>query len=171
MQPIAVAATILLMSTLCGCSPDAVAPGTPAPTVGSASPLDGEHDPDPEETYVSDNATVVPVPKADATSQSDAIAAAERTITAFARPQLPYEQWIADLYPLLTQNGAAAHEDTDPSIIPAHTLTGPGTVLPRSTDLALIVQVPTDAGSYNVSLSRPTTTAPWLADQIRPAES
>ena len=48
--------------------------------------------------------------------------------------------------------------------------TGAGTILPASTEVALIVQVPTDAGPYNVSLSRPNAESAWLADRIRPAE-
>jgi hypothetical protein len=118
-----------------------------------------------------DDATVIPVPPADARSHSTAIAAAEHAVTTFARPNLPAGQWIDELYPLLSQTGAAAHEGTDPQNIPAHQVTGNGTVLPDATDVALLVEVPTDAGLYVVSLSRSSTDAVWLADRIRPAEA
>lgn len=117
-----------------------------------------------------DDATAVPVPEAGANSQAAAISVAEKVVTAFARPGLDYQTWINGLYPLLTQTGAAAYEDTDPGNVPVHQVTGAGTILPGSTNVALIVKVPTDAGSYTVSLSRPGSTAPWLADRIRPAQ-
>ena len=117
-----------------------------------------------------DDATAVPVPEADANSQAAAISAAEKAVTAFGRPGLDYQTWINGLYPLLTQTGAAAYEDTDPANVPVHQVTGAGTILPGSTNVALIVKVPTDAGPYTVSLSRPGSTAPWLADRIRPAQ-
>jgi len=117
-----------------------------------------------------DDETVAPVPEAAESSQSAAITAAERAVTAFARPDLGYNEWIAGLYPHLTQTGAAAYEDTDPANVPAREVTGSGTIPPASTEVALIVQIPTDAGLYNVSLSRPGADAPWLADRIRPAD-
>jgi hypothetical protein len=115
-------------------------------------------------------ATVAPVPEAGDDSEADAITAAEAVVTAFGRPDLAYDEWIDGLYPLLTPAGAAAYEDTDPANVPVRAVTGPGTILPEPTDVALIVQVPTDAGPYNVSLSRADTSEPWLADRIRPAE-
>ena len=117
-----------------------------------------------------DDASAVPVAKADANSQAAAISVAEKVVTAFGRPGLDYQPWINGRYPLLTQTGAAAYEDTDPANVPVHQVTGAGTILPGSTNVALIVKVPTDAGPYTVSLSRPGSTAPWLADRIRPAQ-
>ena len=133
------------------------------PTVTSTSPAN----PTPP---VDVGATADPVPEAGTDSQEAAIATAEKAVTAFARPDLSYDEWINGLYPYLTQTGAAAYEDTDPALVPVRQVTGAGTILPASTEVALIVQVPTDAGPYNVSLSRPSPDAPWLADRIRPAE-
>jgi hypothetical protein len=138
----------------------AASTGTPTTPTGAASP-----NPSPPE----DDATVIPVPEAEATSQAAAIAAAEKAVAAFGRPDLPYQQWIDGLYPLMSQAGAAAYEGTDPQNVPVHQITGPGRILEGSTDVALIVEVPTDAGPYNVSLSRSITDAAWLADRIRPA--
>ncbi|MFI8634241.1 hypothetical protein ACIGEP_16790 [Microbacterium sp. NPDC077663] len=115
-------------------------------------------------------ATVAPVPEAESGSQAAAIDAATAALTAYAQPELPYQEWINGLYPYLTQAGAAAYEDTDPARIPVRKVTGPGVILPASTEVALIVQLPTDAGNYNVSLSRPNAVAAWLADRIRPAD-
>ncbi len=117
-----------------------------------------------------DDATAAPVPEADTNSQAAAISTAEKVVTAFGRPGLDYQTWINGLYPLLTQTGAAAYEDTDPANVPVHQVTGAGTIMPSSTNVALIVTVPTDAGLYTVSLSRQSSTAPWLADRIRPVQ-
>jgi hypothetical protein len=43
-------------------------------------------------------------------------------------------------------------------------------VLQGSTDVSLIVQLPTDVGLYNITLTRPGAGAPWLAERIRPAQ-
>ena len=136
-----------------------------APSAPSSAPTSSANPSAPK-----DDATAVPVPEAGANSQAAAISAAEKVVTAFGRPGLDYQTWINGLYPLLTQTGAAAYEDTDPANVPVHQVTGAGTILPGSTNVALIVKVPTDAGPYTVSLSRPGSTAPWLADRIRPAQ-
>ena len=135
-------------------------------TSATASPRPtGGPNPEPPE----DEATPVPVPEAASTSQEAAIAAAEKAVAAFGRPDLSYQDWINGLYPLMTQTGAAAYEGTDPQNVPVRQVTGAGTIFEGSTEVALIVQVPTDAGAYNVSLSRSSADLPWLADRIRPA--
>ena len=160
-------APLVLVLTLAGCvgSNDEPAPAASPTTSSTATPTNPVN---PSPPF--DDETVAPVPEAAEDSQSAAISAAERAVTAFARPDLSYDEWIAGLYPYLTQTGAAAYEDTDPANVPVRQVTGPGTILPASTEVALIVQVPTDAGPYNVSLSRPGADAPWLADRIRPAD-
>lgn len=117
-----------------------------------------------------DEATVAPIPEASTDGQAAAITAAEKTVTTFAQPTLDASTWMTNMYPLLTQRGARAYGGTDPAQIPVRHVTGPGRVVDGSTDVALIVQVPTDAGIYNVSLSRTDTTASWLAERIRPAQ-
>ncbi|TDW26993.1 hypothetical protein [Cryobacterium psychrophilum] len=119
---------------------------------------------------LTDEATVAPIPEAGPDGQAAAITAAEKTVTTFAQPTLDASTWINNMYPLLTQRGARAYEGTDPAQIPVRRVTGPGRVVDGSTDVALIVQVPTDAGIYNVSLSRTDASAVWLAEQIRPAQ-
>ena len=163
---VAATVSLLLAALLAGCSgnatpPDGMASGTPNPT--STNPINPTP---PADT----GATVAPVPEAESDSQAAAIDAATAALTAYAQPELPYQEWINGLYPYLTQTGAAAYEDTDPSRIPVRKVTGPGVILPASTEVALIVQLPTDAGNYNVSLSRPNADAAWLADRIRPAD-
>lgn len=139
----------------------------PAPSgTGSATPT-ATNPVNPSPPF--DDATVEPVPEAGSDSQAAAIDTAAKAVAAYARPDLSYDEWINGLYPYLSQAGAAAYEDTDPARVPVRQVTGEGTILPASTEVALIVQVPTDAGPYNVSLSRTSPEAPWLADRIRPA--
>ena len=101
--------------------------------------------------------------------QTDAVAAATAAVTAFARLSLPEQQWWTELLPLLSQKGAVAYEGTLPSNIPVTTVTGAAVVLDASTDVATLVEVPTDAGAYIVTLVRGSTDEPWLAERIRPA--
>lgn len=159
-------AAVLALTGCVGASGTGQSDGTGA----SSSPASSRPASSANPTTLKDDATAVPVPEADANSQTAAISAAEKVVTAFGRPGLDYQTWINGLYPLMTQTGAAAYEDTDPANVPVHQVTGGGTIMPGSTNVALIVIVPTDAGPYTVSLSRPSSTAPWLADRIRPAQ-
>ena len=134
---------------------------TSAPSTPSGTAVPGEP---------TDNASVLPVPEAGTDSRADAITVAEKVVRTFGQPTLDATTWMNNMYPLLTQTGAAAYEGTDPAKVPVHQVTGAGIILDGSTEVALIVQVPTDAGLYTVSLSRPGASASWLADRIRPAQ-
>jgi len=158
--------TLAFALTGCVSSSNEPAPVHTSPRPSMAATPTTPVDPSPR----FDDETVQPVPEATEDSQSAAITAAERAVAAFARPDLSYDAWIAGLNPHLTQSGATAYEHTAPANVPVRQVTGRGTILPASTEVALIVQVPTDAGPYNVSMSRPSTKAPWLADRIRPAD-
>lgn len=163
---VAAAATLVAALTLSACVGGADEGGTPSNGGSPRATSTAAANPSPPV----DGATAEPVPEAGADSQAAAITAAVEALTAYARPGVSYQEWIDGLYPHLTQAGAAAYEDTDPALIPVSQVTGAGMILPASTEVALIVQVPTDAGLYNVSLSRTGTDAAWLADRIRPAE-
>lgn len=117
-----------------------------------------------------DDGAVTAAPEAGTGSQGDAIAAAIDVMETFAQPQLDADTWWTQMLTLLSQQGAVAYEGTNPAEIPVHQVTGAGTVLEGSTEVSLIVQVPTDAGLYNVTLARPSADAPWLAERIRPAQ-
>jgi hypothetical protein len=140
----------------------------PPPVTSTGTPTTPSAVASPNPSPPGDDATVIPVPEAEASSKATAIAAAEKVVAAFGKPDLPYQQWIDGLYPLMSQTGAAVYEGTDPQNVPVHQVTGTGRILEGSTDVALIVEVPTDAGPYNVSLSRSSPDAAWLADRIRP---
>ena len=117
-----------------------------------------------------DDGEIAAAPEAGPDSQQDEIEAATEAMKTFAQPQLRADDYWAQMLPLLSQQGGVAYEGTDPAQIPAHQVTGAGIVLADSTDVSLIVQVPTDVGPYNITLTRPNASAPWLADRIRPAQ-
>lgn len=157
---------IATLTTLAACVDEAPAPPP------SSTPSNGtdttEEDNAVEEVH--DHGEVTPVPEAGGTSQASAIDAATAALEAFARPALDYDTWWSELLPHLTQQAGVAYEGTDPAEIPVHQVTGAGSVLEGSTEVSLIVQLPTDAGPYNITLTRAGVDAPWLADRIRPAQ-
>ncbi|MBN9630059.1 MAG: hypothetical protein J0I18_05560 [Actinobacteria bacterium] len=158
------AAAAALVALLAGCvatSPDPVPSVSPTPDHGLPSTA-------PTQPF--DDGEVTPAPEAAGSSQEAAIAAATKVMETFARPQLDADEWWRALLPLLSQQGAHAYEGTDPAEIPATTVTGTGQVLEGSTEVMLIVQVPTDAGPYNITLTRTDPSSPWLAERIRPAQ-
>lgn len=115
-----------------------------------------------------DDATAQPAPDASEGSQDSAVTAAEQVVSVYAQPTLTADEWAQQMTPLLSQSGAVAYEGQDPTTIPATQVTGDGTIVDGATDVALNVLVPTDAGEYNVALSRTGDGAPWLANEIRP---
>lgn len=168
MRALLPAVTALLITvTLTGCV-NTDAPVAPSPTSAS-TPSASTTVP---ATPPSDVVEAPPeIPDAGFESVASAVDAAEHVMTLFARPDLEAHEWIDGLYPFLTQQGGFAYEGTDPSLIPCHQVTGPGVVIGEASEYALIVQVPTDAGLYNVSLTRPTADAAWQTDRIRPAQA
>lgn len=134
------------------------------------TPSNSSYLPSSDPTAPVDDGDVTAAPEASRDSRQKAIAAATKVMQTFAQPQLSADKWWAQMLPLLSQQGGVAYEGTDPSQIPVQRVTGAGTVLPDSTEVSLIVQLPTDAGVYNVTLTRPNASAPWLADRIRPAQ-
>lgn len=162
--PAVAAAALVLTVTLAGCvSPSPEAQPTLKPTSSATSTPNPDGPSDAVETPPS-------LPAAGSEASGSAIAAAENVMTLFARPSLDAQAWIDGLYPFLTEAAGFAYEGTDPSNVPCSQVTGAGTVTGEPTEYAVIVQVPTDAGLYNISLTRTGPDAEWLADRIRPAE-
>jgi hypothetical protein len=160
-----VASIALAALLLTGCAPQLSPVSTPIATFPDGTTKTPRSTP----TDGLDDGPNGPTPTpADATSQAAAAKLAEKFMTAFARPQLDATTWMNALYPMLTQQGAAAYEGTDPANVPAHRVTGSGSVVDGATDFALLVTVPTDIGTYAVSLTRKAPTDPWLVDRITP---
>jgi hypothetical protein len=157
----AVAVAIATAATLTGCIG---ADPTPEPTET------GQTLPTTAPTNTIDDGEVVMPPEVSSASGTAALEAASTALSKFAQPDLSAEEWFNQMVPLLSQAAAIAYEGTDPAQIPVRQVTGAGRILEGSTEVSLIVEVPTDVGPYNVTLIRQDATAPWLADRIRPAE-
>ena len=162
------AASILTAVALTGCvDTTGEPPDPPQPTSSSSSPTPPQQEDGTD--LPSDDGEVIPIPEAGSDTQAAATAAAENVVTTFGQPTLDAAAWLKQMTPLLSPTGYEAYTGTDPAQIPVTEVTGPGRVLPASTDVSLIVEVPTNAGVYNVTLTRSYVSAPWLAGRIRPA--
>ncbi|MEX0153741.1 hypothetical protein, partial [Microbacterium sp. LMI1-1-1.1] len=88
------------------------------------------------------------VPTWDDSSRQSAIAAAQTVMLAYARPGLRFDEWWANLQPLLDQKATQDYAYMDPSRIVATTITGPPVITDETSAYVAYVDVPTDAGMY-----------------------
>ena len=100
-------------------------------------------------------------------------AAAKRIFTTWARPNVAYDRWWADLEPMLSESGAADYQYTDPDQIPALRVTGapvmvqgrlPGGLVDENTAL---VTMPTSIGTFGVYLTRSGDGEAWRMLRMR----
>lgn len=164
------AAAVLILGGATGCSTGlapgesgSTTPGSPTAVVSnpqvSSAPATAESVPQDAE------------PSADPTITTDTLLIATDVVTAFCRPTLKYETWIAELYPFLSQQAAVAYETVDPANVPCRTLLGDATVRDGDGAFTMRILVPTDAGEYSVYVHRPTESIPWAVEQITPLAS
>ena len=111
-----------------------------------------------------------PVPSWDPASREAAVVAAQTAMTTFAQPSLDHDTWWAALSPLLTQQAQQDYAFVDPVNVPASAVTGPGVLRDDTSAYVATVEVPTDAGTYVLILTRTDATAPWLASRFTPPE-
>ena len=152
-----------------GCSNDPVPAATTASVTAPAPPPAGLGGTGTNED-TGELVTTSPVPEWDQASRASALGAAHDVMTAFARPDLPFDQWWAGLQPMLDQQASRDYSSMDPSVIPVTTVTGEGSLLDEDSAYIARVAVPTDAGEYTVLLSRRDADAPWLASRMTPPE-
>jgi len=107
-----------------------------------------------------------PVPVWDDESRQSAIAAADAVMRAYARPDLGFDAWWAQLQPLLDQKATADYAYMDPARIVASSVTGSGTITDETSAYVAYIDVPTDAGTYSVILSRADADSPWLTSRF-----
>jgi hypothetical protein len=160
-----------------GCtSPGAASPSSVASSpTGAGSSAVAEQSPAapaPTESIPSAEAAASDAePTPDPSVETDTIGLAMNAATAFCRPSLDYDTWIAELYPFLSQQAAVAYETVDPANVPCTSLTGAATVRDGDGAFTMRVLVPTDAGEYSVYVHRTTESTPWAVDQITPLAS
>ena len=161
----AIGAVALITLSGCAASPSAIATAQPTasrtahPTASPAAADSGD------DSTQQSQPTHALAPAAAKTAAK----IATTVMSLYARPSSSAESWIAGLDPYLTQDAAAAFAGTDPSTIPAHQVTGTAQILPASTAEGALVDVPTDAGTYQLLLLK--NGSGWLVDQIIPPKS
>ncbi|RCK69936.1 hypothetical protein DT076_07900 [Desertihabitans brevis] len=165
--PAALAAGLLAAVITSACSGEP-AP-TPAPDPSRSSPANATPTPvinaDTGETV-----TTQPVPEWDEASRAAVLEAAESTMRAFARPDLGYDEWWAELEPLLDPEAARDYAYVDPANVPASEVTGDAELVKDTSAYVAEVRVPTDVGDYTLLLSRADAEAPWYTHRITPPE-
>lgn len=169
---VALAAALVLV----GCTGQDEGP-TPTPTTTSSpSPTMPDLDqftPPPSGLVDEDTGETIepqPVPEWDEASRVAVVDAAEAAMTAFARPDLDHDTWWAGVEPLLTPEAAEDYAYVDPANIPVREVTGEGFIVNDASAYVATVEVPTDAGRYQLVLNRKHADAPWLVSRITPVE-
>ena len=139
---------------------------------GAASPVPVVVDPDLHAHGEGDPVPEPPAPVWDDAARADALAAAQTAMTAFARPDVPADAWWAELRPLLSDGGATAYAFVDQTQVPASRVTGPPALAagadPRGAPYLARVDVPTDAGTYQLLLVRSAAGDPWAVERLDP---
>ena len=169
-----VAAVVVLALSACSGQGESPSPTTspPAPAASTTTPLDlGQFTPAPSGAVDEDTGETIdpqPVPTWDGPSRAAAVDAAQTAMAAFARPGLDYDTWWAELTPLLTQQAQQDYAYVDPANVLASAVTGPGALVDETSAYVANVEVPTDAGTYTLVLTRTDAAAPWLAGRFTP---
>jgi hypothetical protein len=173
----ATALVIVAVATMSACTADDDGDPSQSPSSSSGPVLpSGDSSsltPPPEGAINEDTGEVVttaPVPMWDDASRESAVTAAETVLSAFAQPDLSFDQWWAQVQPLLDQKASQDYSYMDPAVIPVTEITGEGTLLDEDSAYVARVEVPTNAGSYTVIMSRVDGNAPWLTSRIIPPE-
>lgn len=109
-------------------------------------------------------------PSWDAAAEQAALDRAVTFMRAFARPDLPDDQWHAGIAGQMTPAGAELFAYVDPRNVPASEITGQARVLDHSSGSLAEVHVETDAATYLVTLTRVSQAAPWLVEYADPLE-
>lgn len=176
--PIAVACVAVAIAGVSGCGAPRPDPTTPPPSstaqpasTWSLPPVEGlspapvgvEDDTQPGVTI-----TPLAVPTWDDSSRESATVRAAEIMTAFARPHIPYEDWWADLAPLLSDQAQQDYAFVDPANVPVQAVTGDPVLVDDSSAFLARLQVPTNVGVYELLLSRTDATAPWVGETITP---
>lgn len=138
---------------------DPARPATPAP---APPPLDGEggagEDPDSASAVAPDKASV-----------RQARDRARAFMRAFARTDLPQEQWWAGVAGYFTPAAAAIYRNVDVANVPVHRVNERIVKLVKgSTRYRAVVTVGTDIGAYTVTLVR--AAGDWLVERTTPPD-
>lgn len=169
------AAVSVLLLSACTTASDAP-PGQP--TISTISTIDtstgslstGDGTVSAAEPHDDLEVTLGAVPSWDLAAQAEAGVAASTAVGAYVSGGTE-EAWWARVAPLLSPVAQRAYAGTDPANVPGRQVEGASAAATDagSAYLARVV-VPTDAGDYEVLLSRTGAGAPWLVERFRVPE-
>lgn len=150
--------------TLSGCvsSTNTVSESTTSPPVASA-PTSSQVASDHEEPFTG-------TPAWDDEAREQALTAAANTMNAFAQSHLSQTEWWTQLSTHLSPSAARAYSSVRVENVPVATITGTPQLIDDSSPYTATYDVSTNAGIYQVRLSRLAAGAPWLAERIIPPE-
>lgn len=106
-----------------------------------------------------------PVPTWDEAATVAAGRSADEAVAAFLA-EADDAVWWTTVSPLLSPTAQQAYVGTDPAEVPGSTVFGSPVVLDAGSAYLARVHVPTDAGDYEVLLSRTEGGAPWLVERF-----
>lgn len=84
----------------------------------------------------------------------------------WARPDVPYKRWWADLKPLLSPEAEERYSYTDPQAIPPLKVLDGGTEASREDPYVDTVYFETSHGRFGVDVSRPRLDGEWIGESI-----
>lgn len=169
------AVSLLLAGALLGaCSDEPGSPAPSAPGTATAAPAPLPAVPtatgEPMEGDLG-SATGAPAPVWDEESRAAAVATATGAMTAYARPALDPDTWWAEFSGFLSPAAQQDYQWVQPASIAATSVGAePAALVDDSSVYLARVEVPTDAGTYRVLLSREDGPTPWLVERVEPPE-
>ena len=110
---------------------------------------------------------LVPSPTTTPDLEGAAVAATD-ALEAYARRDLGYTEWFAQLEPHLHESAVEAYATVQPSNIPEIVVDGPAVTAETSSDTYAVVYVPTSIGEFIVELRRDDSAANWGATRFQP---
>lgn len=180
MRGITAATSVLVaLTALTACAPEETGPPPTAATSPAQPSEPPPAEPTPTATLVApgtpeyhDGHEVEPPssPTWDDVDRQAAVDAAVTALELFARPDQPYEQWWAELGPLMSAQAQVDYQYVDPVNVPARAVIGGGVLVDETSASIAGVEVPTDVGTYVVTLSRTDDRAPWLVERFAPPQ-
>jgi hypothetical protein len=164
-----VTASLVLVCAVAGCSgqgEDQTVSTPPEATVTGGAPLPPDVDPAKVDVEPVPTA-VLPEPEWNDGSRATAVATAEQTVAALVQTSLPPDQWLAGLLPWLEPEEAADWEWVDPANVVGQQVTGPGALVEEVSGFVAVVDVPTDAGPWHVTVATDAD-GNWLVRDLLP---
>lgn len=92
---------------------------------------------------------------------------ARKVLTTWARPDVPYKRWWAELEPLISPEARDSYSHTDPTVIPALQITGNAEEDSEPYDpWVTTFYYPTSEGRFGVDMARSHQDGKWRAYSI-----